>query len=138
MAKIALTREAVMSAIAEFDRLGRDTFLDRYGFGKSREYVLLSAGREYDSKAIVGVAHQFTAGGRALRPDEFSGGQNAAAAELRRLGFEVLLIADRGETGWIFQANPKRFHVSEFIASEPAESEWLVSRYAKDVRRQHQ
>ena len=36
-----LTPEAVRQAIAEFDRLGRDSFLNTYGFGKARGYFLV-------------------------------------------------------------------------------------------------
>jgi 5-methylcytosine-specific restriction protein A len=45
-----LTRPAVLAAIEEHDRLGREEFLRRYGFGPAREYRLLFNGREYDSK----------------------------------------------------------------------------------------
>jgi hypothetical protein len=55
MAKIK-HRESVLKAISEFDTLGRDRFLKQYGFGPSRTYFLLHAGKEYDSKAIVAVA----------------------------------------------------------------------------------
>ncbi len=50
------SREAVLAAIAECDRLGRDAFLAKYGFGRSRDYVVAHAGGEYDSKALVGAA----------------------------------------------------------------------------------
>jgi 5-methylcytosine-specific restriction protein A len=82
-------REDVMKTVAEFDRLGREAFLDLYGFGKARDYLLIVDGREYDSKAIWGAAHQYSEGGRALRSDEFSGGKSAAVGGLERLGFEV-------------------------------------------------
>ena len=36
-----LTPEAVRQAIAEFDSLGRDSFLNTYGFGKARGYFLV-------------------------------------------------------------------------------------------------
>jgi hypothetical protein len=54
-----LTPESVHQAIAEFDRLGRDSFLSTYGFGKARGYLLIHNGHAYDSKAIAGVAHQY-------------------------------------------------------------------------------
>ena len=59
MALKDLTREDVLQTIAEFDQLGRDAFLNRYGFGQSRSYFLVHNGRYYDSKAIAGVAHRF-------------------------------------------------------------------------------
>jgi hypothetical protein len=52
-----ITRDAVLRTIEEYDRLGQDDFLDRYGFGPARQYVLLHGGNRYDSKAIVGVAY---------------------------------------------------------------------------------
>jgi len=84
-----LTPESVHQAIAEFDRLGRNSFLSTYGFGKARGYLLIHNGHAYDSKAIAGVAHQYLPGQDALSPDAFSGGANATAGRLRELGFDV-------------------------------------------------
>jgi hypothetical protein len=50
---------AVLKAIDESDSLGREKFLDKYGFGHSRDYFLEYGDRRYDSKAIVGAAHGF-------------------------------------------------------------------------------
>src|SRR6266487_620908 len=86
----ALTsREAVLAAIAEFDELGRDAFLARYGFSPARDVVVLHEGRRYDSKPIVGAArgHQHPNLGP-LRHTEFSGGR-PTIAKLEQLGFEV-------------------------------------------------
>ncbi|MFF0302491.1 HNH endonuclease [Streptomyces sp. NPDC004562] len=87
----AITRASVLKAIAEHDELGREAFVERYHFGKARSYVLVHEGREYDSKAIVGVAHKWDQG-RALAPGEFSGGKDHAAAWLKRLGFQVRAV----------------------------------------------
>ena len=40
---------AVRKAVAEFDKLGRDTFLKRYGFGPARRYLLSVNGKLHDS-----------------------------------------------------------------------------------------
>lgn len=91
------SREAVLRAVREYDQLGQDRFLEAYGFGRSRTYVLRIDGRDYDSKAIVGVAFGYEHPERGvLRSDEFSGGAGGAgaAAQLVRLGFEV--VGDRG------------------------------------------
>lgn len=86
-----ITRTAVLQAMEEYDRLGADRFLDVHGFGLSTRYVLRHDGREYASKAIVGVAHGYA------RPDlgplassEFSGGVSGAARVLLDLGFDVV------------------------------------------------
>ncbi|MFF7965767.1 HNH endonuclease [Streptomyces sp. NPDC007903] len=88
MRKGAITRDAVLKAIAEYDELGRARFLAKYGFSEARSYLLLHEGREYDSKAVAGVAHRWDQG-RALLPEEFSGGKEHAATWLKRAGFEV-------------------------------------------------
>lgn len=96
--------EAVRQAVAEFDALGRDAFLRKYGFGPSREYDLVIDGRPYDSKAIVGAAHgyEFPDEGP-LGSDQFSGGVAGAAGKLRQLGFEVTGRTDhsRGVNIWV-------------------------------------
>jgi hypothetical protein len=50
-----LTKETVLKTVSEFDGLGREAFLARYGFGKSRGYFLQHGGKRYDSKPIAGV-----------------------------------------------------------------------------------
>lgn len=87
-----ITREAVLQALQECDSLGRDRFLEHYGFRRAKSYYLSFEGRLYDSKAIIGVAHkyQFPLQG-ALRPSQFTGGRHTAKAILERLGFTVVV-----------------------------------------------
>jgi 5-methylcytosine-specific restriction enzyme A len=89
MAISAITREAVLDAIAECDRLGRERFLERYGFDPARQYFLWHDGVYYDSKAIVGVAHRYVAG-QPLAAGQFSGGRQTVGRLLEHLGFEVI------------------------------------------------
>ncbi len=87
-------REAVLAAVREFDTVGRDAFLARYGFGRAKHWMLVIDGRQYDSKAIVAAAHGFQhANLGPLRASEFTGGQRTTVRKLRELGFEVI---DRG------------------------------------------
>jgi hypothetical protein len=83
-------RAAVLQAMAEYDQLGRDAFLARYGYGPARSYFVLHDGKQYDSKALAGVAigKQFPASG-ALAASDFSGGEATVKAKLEELGFEV-------------------------------------------------
>ena len=82
---------AVRRALAEFDRLGRDAFLDQYGFGRAREYFVQQDGRFYDSKAIAGVAFGFQHPDRGpLRARDFSGGEATVEAKLEELEFTVV------------------------------------------------
>ena len=93
-----LTRNSVLQALAEFDELGRDAFLDRYKFGKARGYFVVNNGRRYDSKAIAGAAHAYTSdGAKTLKASDFSGGEKTVAARLRELGFTVTEPVDRVE-----------------------------------------
>lgn len=78
----------VLAAIAECDDLGRDAFLDTYGFGRARGYFLVHEDRRYDLEAIAGVSHRGV-DGQPLRPEEFSGGRESVARQLIRLGFKV-------------------------------------------------
>lgn len=49
-------RGAVLNAIEEYERVGREAFLTRYGFGRAKWWYLLHERRQYDSKAVVGAA----------------------------------------------------------------------------------
>ncbi|MFJ7211232.1 YDG/SRA domain-containing protein [Amycolatopsis sp. NPDC098790] len=82
-----VNHEHVLAAIDEFNELGREAFLSKYGFAEARQYVVSHQGQEYDSKALIGAAHRF-AQGRALRPAEFSGGVKTVGARLLDLGFD--------------------------------------------------
>jgi len=87
-----ITGDSVSAALREFDDLGRDAFLSKYGFGQARNYFVVHGGRRYDSKAIVGAAHGY-ATGEPLRPAEFSGGEATVARRLRELGLHVVSSA---------------------------------------------
>ena len=90
MALSDVTAEGVERAIAEFDGLGRDAFLAKYGFGKARGYTLLYGEGRYDSKATVGVAHRYDRPDLGpLRSQDFTGGEATVARLLESLGFEV-------------------------------------------------
>ena len=85
-----VTARGVERAVVEFDRLGREAFLDHYGFGKALSYFLVHRERRYDSKAVVGVAHGYDRPDLGpLRPQDFSGGEATVARHLASLGFSV-------------------------------------------------
>lgn len=81
---------AINAAMDEFDTLGRDNFLKKYGFRPSRSYFVMRATKRYDSKAIVGAAFAFQHPQRGhLRPDQFNGGDDTVRALLEKLGFQM-------------------------------------------------
>jgi 5-methylcytosine-specific restriction enzyme A len=84
-----LTQDSIRRALDQFHELGRDAFLERYGFGRARDYFVLDRGVRCDSKAIAGAAHGFLEGMTPLGPHDFSGGKDAAAKRLKDLGFNV-------------------------------------------------
>ncbi|MGY4532937.1 hypothetical protein ACVW0Y_002067 [Pseudomonas sp. TE3786] len=88
---------AVQAALDEFSQLGRTRFLARYGFGKSRDFLVRDprTGIDCDSKAIVGVAFgkQFPDQGP-LAAESFSGGEASVVPLLQQLGFNVIRIGE--------------------------------------------
>lgn len=90
---------AVKAAIAECDSMGRDQFLDEYGFKPAREYVLQYRGGHYDTKAIAAVAFGYQYGRAPLRSDQCTAGKDYghAAWALHRLGF---LVSGIRYIGW--------------------------------------
>lgn len=88
---------AVEAAMQEFANLGRTEFLERYGYGKSLDYMVLDprTGQWCDSKAIAGVAYGFQFPNKGpLRADEFSGGQATVVPALHALGFQVMKVGE--------------------------------------------
>jgi 5-methylcytosine-specific restriction enzyme B len=84
-----LALESVLAAIDEFDRDDRDAVLDRHGFQRARDWLVVHNGREYDSKALYGIAYGIQ------YPDEepirlrgLQGG-GTVLRRLRALGFEI-------------------------------------------------
>lgn len=88
---------AVQAAIDEFVQLGRTKFLERYSFGKSRDFLVRDpkTGTDCDSKAIAGVAYgkQFPELG-ALNAESFSGGEATVVSLLTGLGFAIIRIGE--------------------------------------------
>jgi 5-methylcytosine-specific restriction protein A len=87
-----ITRPAVLEAIGEFDRLGREAFLDRYNLGRALSYFIKYDSKLYDSKAIAGYAHGQLQGQRRWTKADFSDGEDTVARHLRdRLGFSMVV-----------------------------------------------
>lgn len=135
MARATLTSQAVRQAIAEFDSLGRETFLRSYGFGTAKDYMLVVDGKEYDSKAIVAVAYKYMPGdGRPLKNDELSGGVADAVRKLTDLNFQVLPRSARVDWTWdehvlaleLYMVNP---------ASPPADTSLPVKALSRLLKR---
>ncbi|MCX5303724.1 HNH endonuclease [Streptomyces sp. NBC_00160] len=90
MAKGLISRDDILKTLEEYDALGRDTFLDRYGYREASTYLLVHEDKEYDSKAIAGVAHKHQHG-EPLTWRQFNGGIGEAVDWLKREGFKVVV-----------------------------------------------
>lgn len=90
MKKGAISRDDILKTLQEYDELGSQAFLDRYGYKEARKYLILHDGKAYDSKAIAGVAHKHQHG-RPLAFDELHGGvgRGRALEWLHREGFRI-------------------------------------------------
>ncbi|MFE1691154.1 HNH endonuclease [Streptomyces albidoflavus] len=84
----AISRNDILRTLQEYDNLGGEKFLSLYGYERARKHLILHDGKEYDSKAVAGVAHKYQHG-RPLIAREFSGGNGHAVKWLIREGFQV-------------------------------------------------
>ncbi|MEP6816936.1 MAG: hypothetical protein ABI873_15445 [Marmoricola sp.] len=120
----AVTREHVLLAVDEYDELGDEEFLTAYGFGQAREYVLRHDGKDYDSKAVLGVA-QGLANGRPASSQQLSDGKEGAAKVLRALGFDVAYLAKTAESDG-GPATGQWVEASD-VGTEVARAAWAVA-----------
>jgi hypothetical protein len=86
-----VSRDDVMRAIQEYDRLGPDQFFAQHGFAPTTTYELVWNDRSYPPKALLGTAYEF-ATGRRLASGDFEGGKVGAVRVLGKLGFTVQQI----------------------------------------------
>ncbi len=91
--------DAILKAVEEFDRIGREDFLRKYGFWKAKEFFLDYNGKLYDSKAIIGAAHgyEFPELGP-LTSRDFGGGTASVKPKLEALGFKVQYQSKEAES----------------------------------------
>jgi hypothetical protein len=126
---------AVQATIDEFVQLGRTRFLERYGFGKSRDFLVRDpkTGTDCDSKAIAGVAFgkQFPDQGP-LTADSFSGGEATVVPALTDLGFTIIRI---GEDWSEAEVEATVHDYFEMLRSEAAGGAYNKSEHNQALRR---
>ena len=83
---VGVTREHVLAAIDEYDRIGEKAMLNKYGGGPAEQYFLHHNDQLYNQKLIYRVAHQLSGQG-ALPPEGISSTQTRS--RLEQLGFTV-------------------------------------------------
>ena len=83
-----VTRNDVVRAIQDYDKLGAEAFFAAHGFAPTTTYDLVWEKRRYPPKAILGTAYEFATGNR-LASGDFEGGKSGAVRVLGTLGFTV-------------------------------------------------
>ena len=83
-----VTRDEVVRAIHEYDKLGAEGFFSAHGYAPTTTYDLVWDKRRYPPKAILGTAYEFATGTR-LASGDFEGGKSGAVKVLGNLGFSV-------------------------------------------------
>jgi hypothetical protein len=83
-----VTRNDVVRAIREYDRLGPEQFFSEHGFAPTTTYELVWEKHRYPPKAILGTAYEFATGKR-LGSADFEGGKGGAITVLGTLGFTI-------------------------------------------------
>jgi len=83
-----VTRDDVLRAIKDYNRLGPECFFSKHGFAPTTTYELAWEKRRYPPKAILGTAYEFATGQR-LGFSDFEGGKAGAVKVLQQLGFTV-------------------------------------------------
>ena len=83
-----VTRDHVVRALQEYDRLGTEKFFSAHGFAPTTTYDLVWDERRYPPKAILGTAYELATGQR-LASGDFEGGKSGAVKVLGQLGFTV-------------------------------------------------
>src|SRR5262249_46943106 len=91
-----VSRDDVMRAIQEYDRLGPGQFFAPHGFAPPTTYDPIRNDRNHPPKALLGTAYEFATGQR-LASGDFEGGKAGAVRVLGKLGFTVQQIRRASE-----------------------------------------
>ena len=77
-----ITRDDVLRAMGEYDRLGPEQFFSEHGFAPTTTYDLVAEERRYPPKAILGTGNRLDSG-------DFEGGKSGAVKVLENMGFTI-------------------------------------------------
>ncbi len=83
-------RNAVIKALEEFKRRGRDEFLEEYKFSRARIYFILYNGGYYDAKPILYAAYKHQFGILPVPSHASSGVIHTVGPKLESMGFQVV------------------------------------------------
>ena len=90
------SRDDVIRAIHDYERLGEKAYHAEFGFGPATRYHVLHGGKRYPSKAIAARAVEHETDRRVV--NDFSGGW-AVARKLAKLDFVIVVDGEREPPG---------------------------------------
>lgn len=93
-------RDAVLAAIREYDEMGADAFLAKYGFGRSQKYRIRHDGHLYDINPILAAAYSRQFPDREpITSENSTSGLRTTVPKAHELGFEVdgVVVAEEGD-----------------------------------------
>ena len=103
--------------------MGQADFLATYGLSLTRDHQVVVAGRSYDAKAVLAVAHRL-ATGSPVSDGEFLGGRGGALTMLRDLGFDVTPVDESDDDDSVATT-------AALVGTEHARATWALA--ARDV-----
>jgi len=83
-------KNAVIKAIEEFRKLGRDKFLEKYKFARAHVYFLHYDGEYYDCKPIMFAAYIYQFGKQPVPSHASSGVNRTIRPKLESMEFRVV------------------------------------------------
>ncbi len=116
------SRDAVLDAIDEYEDLGADAFLERYGSGLSTSMTIEYVGRRFAALPALSVAHRVMHG-TLLPPSELTH-EGDAQRQLETLGFRVSgaspAAGRRASSSTARKSTPRPRGGSSAVATAPA------------------
>jgi len=122
--------QAVERAAAEFDRLGRGAFMEKYQFAdRNITYEVEIGGKRYPSKALFGAAFAYMPNGEARNSETCDGTE--AREHLARLGLRI--VDRRGDVSQTQADRIRDFVITNFIEPARQSRERMVEVVSGDV-----
>ncbi len=115
---------AISQAFDEFDKLGRELFLIRYGFKEVNESFVVARSGRYDTRALFAAAYEHQTGD-ALSARQISGFA-AAATQFTALGYVVVGANDQKDRQRFTSFDAALSHVRIPVENLPAIREFLA------------
>lgn len=122
----------VLAAIEEHKKLGREKFLEKYGFSTATKYLLNHEGEFYDSKAIYGAAR---IGAGHPKDEIIRGGIKDAVKLLEELGFSIV---PKQNYWWVSHRNTAKHAMKDGFIWAPLKTEGGQVRHSHQTMKQVQ